>query len=93
MILETPFQHHSEALNMILNEPKYHPIVEVDLKKFMDKIFEGNHYYPGKDSRSILESKGHDRILETPPLHHKNSLVPIFLRDYDLMVSIEPISK
>ena len=93
MILATPFQHHYEALNMILNEPKYHPIVEVDLKKFMDKIFEGNHYYPGKDSRSILESKENDCVLKTSTLRRKGCLVSIFLCDDDLMVARETISK
>ena len=69
MIRATPFQHHYEALNMILNDPKYHPIFEVDRNRFMNKIFEGNHYYLGKDSRSILDSKGHDYVLKTSPLH------------------------
>ena len=43
MILVTHFQHHSEALNMILNDPKYCPIIEVNPKKFMNKRFEGSH--------------------------------------------------
>ena len=93
MVLVTPFQHHFEALNMILNEPKYYPIVEVYLKKFMNKIFEGNHYYPGKDSRRILESKGNYCVLETTPLHHKGYILSIFLGDFDMMVSKEPISE
>ena len=93
MILATLFQHHSEALNMILNEPKYCPIVEVELKKVMNKIFEGDHYYPGKDSRSILESKWHYFVLETPSLCRKGFLVSIFLCDSNMTVSREPISE
>ena len=78
---------------MILNEPKYYSIVEVDLKQFMNKIFECNHYYLGKDSRSILESKGNYHVLETTPLCHKGSLVSIFLCDYYMMVAREPINE
>ena len=87
------FQNHPEALNMIIIDPKYCPIVELDLKKFMNKIFECNHYYSKKDSMSILESKVHYYILETPPLRHKGCLVSIFLCDSDLMVSKEPINE
>ena len=93
MILVKPFQHHSEALDMILNEPKYCLIPKVNLNKFMNKIFEGKHYYPGKDSRSILESKGHDCVLKTSPLHRKGCLLSILLCDYEMMVAREPISK
>ena len=50
---------------MILNEPEYRPIIKVDLNKFMIKIFESNHFYPRKNSKSILESKGHYHVLET----------------------------
>ena len=78
---------------MILNEPKYLPIVKLDLNKFMNKIFERNHYYLGKDSRIILDSKGNYHILETPPLYCKGCHVSIFLHDYDLMVAREPISE
>ena len=60
------FQHHLEALNMILNEPKYYPIVEVDLKKFMNKIFEGNHYYPEKIIGAFLSPKGITVYLKQP---------------------------
>ena len=87
------FQHHPKALNMILNEPKYVPIIDIDLKKFKNKIIEGNHYYYGKNNKSILESKGNYRILETIPLHRKGCLVLIFLCDSDMMVAREPISK
>ena len=93
MILSTPFQHHSKALNMIFNEPKYSPIIELELNKLMNKILERNHYYLGKDSRSVVESKGLYHILETPPLHCKSGLVLIFLRNSDMMVAKEPISK
>ena len=78
---------------MILNEPIYSSILKVDLKKFMNEIFEGTHYYFRKNSRSILESKGHYRVLETTPLRRKGFLVSIFLCDSDLMVAREPISK
>ena len=93
MILKTPLQHHYEALNMILNEPKYRPIVEVELNKFMYKIFAGSHYYTRKDSRRILESKGHYRVLKKTPLHHKGCLVSVFLCDSNLMVAREPINE
>ena len=86
------FQHHLEALNMILNEPKYCPILEVDLNKFMNKKFKGNDYYSRKNNRSILESKGNYYVLETTPLCHKGCLVPVFLCDSNLMVAKEPIS-
>ena len=75
----TAFQHHSKDLNMVFYEPKYYPIIEVDFKKFVYEIFKGGYYNFGKNHRSILKSKGHYRILETSPLHHKGSLVLIFL--------------
>ena len=78
---------------MILNDPKYCPIVEVDLKKFKDKILEGNIYYPGKDSGSILESKGNYRVLKTTPLHCKGCIMPNFLCNYNMMVAREPIGE
>ena len=78
---------------MFLNEPKYNPIVELDLKRFMNKKFEGNHYYTGKNSSSILESKGHYRVLETTPLRRKGFLMSISLCDSNMMVSREPISE
>ena len=89
----TPFQHHSKAPNMIFYDPKHYPIIELDLKKFMNKVFESIHNYLGKDSRRIIEVKGNYHILETPPLCHKGCLVSIFLHNYDLMVAKEPISK
>ena len=76
---------------MIINEPKYYSIIKVDFKKFVNKIFKGNNYYSGKNSRSIL--KGHCRVLETPPLRHKGGLVSIFLCNSNLMVSRETIIK
>ena len=78
---------------MILNEPKYGPIVKEDIEKFMNKIFEGNHYYLGKNSRSILDSKGHYRVVETTPLRRKGFLVSVFLCDSNMMVAKEPISE
>ena len=78
---------------MIFNYPKYCPIIKVDLNKFMNTIFEGSHHYLGKYRNIILESKGHHRILEAPPLHCKGCLMSIFLRDSDLKVSIKPISE
>ena len=78
---------------MILNDPKYCPIIEVDLKKFMNKIFEGNYYYSGKNNRIILDSKGHYLVLETPPLHRKGDLGLVFLYDSNLMVTRETISE
>ena len=56
------FQDHYKAPNMIFYDPKQRPIIELDLKKFMNKLFESIHYYPGKYSRSILESKGNCHI-------------------------------
>ena len=79
---------------MILNEPKYCPIVKIDFKKFVNKVFKGSDYYFGKNSRSILESKGNYRVLEiTPPLHCKGGLVSIFLCDSNMMVTIETFSE
>ena len=93
MILETLFQHHPKALNMILNEPKYCAIIEVYFNKFMNKIFESNYYYSGKNNKSIIESKWHYRVLVATPLHCKGCLMSIFLCDYDLMVAREAISE
>ena len=81
------FQHHPKDLNMILNEPKYYPIIKVDFRKFVNKVFKGNDHYFGKNSKSILESKGHYRVLEKPPLCHKGGVVSIFLCDSNLLVT------
>ena len=89
----TTFRHHHEALNMILNELEYRPIVKVELNKFMNKIFEGNHYYPRKNNSSILESKGNYRVLETIPLRRKGGPVSVFLCNSNMMVAREPINE
>ena len=59
----------------------------------MNKILERNHYYLGKDSKSVVASKGHYHILETPPLRCKSGILLIFLRNSDTMVAKKPISK
>ena len=59
------FQHHSKDLNMVFYETKYHPIIKLDFKKFLYKIFKGGYYNSGKNHRNILESKGNYHILET----------------------------
>ena len=59
----------------------------------MNKIFEGNHYYHGKKTMNILESKGNYRALEINPLRRKGCLVSVFLCDFDPMVAREPISE
>ena len=87
MILSKLFQHHFEALNMIFYEPKHRRVIEVDLKKLMNKILESSHYYPGKYSRNILDSKGHSCFLKTSPLRRKGCLLSIFLQNYDVMVA------
>ena len=86
LILGKMFQHHPQSLNMIFNEPKYRPIIEVDLKKFMNKIFEGNYYYSGKNSRRIIDFKGNYHILEITPLYCKGFIVSILLCDSNLML-------
>ena len=91
--MSTSSQYHYEDLNVILYDPKHLLIIEVDLNKIMNKILERCHYYPRKDNRRILESKGHNFVLKTSPLHRKGCLVSIFLCDYDLMVAREPIGK
>ena len=78
---------------MILNDPKYCPIIKVYFNKFVNKIFKGNSYYSGKNSRSILKCKRHDCILQTPPLHRKGGLVSIFLCNSNMMVTRETISE
>ena len=86
-----PFQHHTKALNMILNKPKYYPIIEVDFKKFVYKIFKGSYYNSGKNCRGILKSKWHYRILKPSPLCHKVILVSVFICNPDLMVTKKSI--
>ena len=88
MILVTSFQHHYEDINMILNDPKYCPILKLDFNKFENKFFKGSDYYSGKYSRSILDSKGNYCALETPPLHHKGGIVLVLICNYNLMVTI-----
>ena len=87
------FQHHSEALNILFYDSNYSLVIKIEFKKRMDKIFEGNNDYTGKDSRLILDSKKNHCILETSPLCCKGSLLLIFLRNCDLMVTQEPIRK
>ena len=56
----------------------------------MDKIFKSSYHYPRKNSRCILESKWHYRVLEIAPFYQKGHLVSILFKNLNLMVSRNP---
>ena len=59
----------------------------------MNKIFKRRDYYSRKNSRCILESKGHYRILVASPFCDECCFMEILLRDPDLMIAREAISE
>ena len=93
LILATVAHHHAQTLNMVSYYTKHSPIIKVDLNKFMNEIFKSKNYYSRKNSRCILESKGHYHILVAYSACNKVCFMSILLHDMDLMVAREAISE
>ena len=92
MILDTLAQHHAQTLNMVSYQNKHSLIIKVDLKKFMYEIFKRRKYYSRKNSKCILESKGHYRILVASPFCYKACFVAVLLFNSELMVVFSPFT-
>ena len=73
---------------MTFYERKHHPIIKVDLNKFMNKIFKSIDCYSIKNSRCILESKGHYRILIASPFYDQGHFVAIHQRKFQLKMGL-----
>ena len=59
----------------------------------MYEILKRRNYYSKKNSRIILESKGHYRILIASPFYDEGCFVSILLRNSDLMIAKEAVGE
>ena len=78
---------------MVPNQTIHYPIIHVNLKKFLNKIFTCSNGNSRKYRRCILQHKRHHCVLEATPFRKKCHFMSIFFCDSYLVITKNPSIK